>query len=77
MQSPELLDMASQFIHEAEQCALVQLANAGFTPSGLERYKLDRLRELRAVIASLRLEGEQAWLSPRMHPGDARVTHAQ
>ena len=28
----------------------------GFSPSGLERLKLDRLRELRAVIASLRAE---------------------
>jgi hypothetical protein len=29
---------------------------AAFTPSGLERYKLDRLRELRAVIDVLHAE---------------------
>jgi hypothetical protein len=57
--------MASQFIQNAERRALGQLAEAGFTPSGLERYKLDRLRELRAVIATLRLEGEQEMLSPQ------------
>ena len=46
--------MASPFFQEAERRALSQMAEAGFTPSGLERYKLDRLRELRAVIDSLR-----------------------
>jgi hypothetical protein len=70
--------MASQFFKEAERCALTQLANAGFTPSGLERYKLDRLRELRAVIASLRLEREQEMLSPRFAPGmDRHLGSAQ
>lgn len=68
--------MASQFSHEAERRALAQLAAAGFTSSGLERYKLDRLRELRAVIASLRLEREQTLLSRQMTLGEARYTNA-
>ena len=42
---------------QIELRALAQLT-AGFSPSGLERYKLDRLRELRAVIESLRTERE-------------------
>ena len=68
--------MASQFSHEEERCALTQLAHAGFSPSKLERYKLDRLRELRAVITSLRLESEQTLLSPPHSPGEVRHTHA-
>jgi hypothetical protein len=40
---------------EIQRSALSQLA-ASFSPSGLERYKLDRLRELRAVIDSLHAE---------------------
>jgi hypothetical protein len=68
--------MASQFYQEAERRALGQLAEAGFTPSGLERYKLDRLRELRAVIATLRLEGEQEMLSPPPAQ-QQRLTRAQ
>ena len=68
--------MASQFSHEAERCALAQMAEAGFSSSGLERYKLDRLRELRAVIASLRLESEQTLLSPQMPSGETRYTNA-
>ena len=69
--------MASQFFHEAERRPLGELAKAGFTPSGLERYKLDRLRELRAVIASLRLEGEQEMLTPQPHAPQPRFTRAQ
>jgi hypothetical protein len=65
--------MATQVFKEAERCALAQMADAGFTPSGLERFKLDRLRELRAVIASLRLEREQELLSPRMPLGMQRT----
>jgi hypothetical protein len=68
--------MASQFSQEAERRALSQMAEAGFTPSGLERYKLDRLRELRAVIATLRLEGEQEMFSPPPFPL-RRFTRAQ
>lgn len=67
--------MASQFSQEAERCALAQMAEAGFTPSGLESYKLDRLRELRAVVASLRLESEQTLVSPQM-TGKVRFTNA-
>jgi hypothetical protein len=69
--------MASQYIQEAERCALAQMADAGFTPSGLERYKLDRLRELRAVIATLRLESEQTMMTPHLPFGDVRVNHAR
>lgn len=69
--------MASQIFHEAERCALAQMANAGFTPSGLERYKLDRLRELRAVIATLRLEGEQQMLTPHLPLGDVHFSDAR
>ena len=68
--------MASQFFQETERCALAQMAEAGFTPSGLERYKLDRLRELRAVIASLRLEGEQEMLSPQPPAPQPRFSRA-
>ncbi|MBC8025270.1 MAG: hypothetical protein H7Y89_04725 [Steroidobacteraceae bacterium] len=68
--------MASQFSHEAERFALAQMAQAGFSPSGLELYKLDRLRELRAVITSLRLEREQTPLSPQMPVGEVRYTHS-
>jgi hypothetical protein len=53
------------------------MAQAGFTPSGLERYKLDRLRELRAVIASLRLESEQEMLSPQPPASPPRLARAQ
>jgi hypothetical protein len=69
--------MASQYLQEAERCALAQMADAGFTPSGLERYKLDRLRELRAVIDTLRLESEQAMPTPHLPFGDVRVNHAR
>jgi hypothetical protein len=43
--------------------AFSQLA-ASFSPSGLERYRLDRLRELRAVIDSLHAE-HRALNTPR------------
>jgi hypothetical protein len=48
---------------EIQRSALSQLA-ASFSPSGLERYKLDRLRELRAVIDSLHAE-RHALSTPR------------
>lgn len=69
--------MASQFSPEAaERTALAQMAEAGFSPSGLERYKLDRLRELRAVIATLRGEiDEPGSLTNRPFEG-MRVTSA-
>ena len=44
---------------------------AALTPAGLERYRLDRLLELRAVIDSLRAEREQELLP------DAREEHAR
>ena len=69
--------MSTQLTQESERRALAQMAAAGFTPSGLERYKLDRLRELRAVIATLRLEGEQAMLSANSFSGDARPSRRQ
>jgi hypothetical protein len=69
--------MASQFSTEIERRALSQMAAAGFTPSGLERYKLDRLRELRAVIAAIRLESEQALLSPSAMIGQAPFSRRQ
>jgi hypothetical protein len=69
--------MASQFSTEMERRALAQMANAGFTPSGLERYKLDRLRELRAVISAIRLESEQALLAPNAFLGQAPITRRQ
>jgi hypothetical protein len=68
--------MASQFSHEAERGALVQMAEAGFSPSGLERYKLDRLRELRAVIATLRMETEQSPAAPQIASAEMRFSHA-
>ncbi len=42
---------------DAARGPLADLAS-GITPSGLERLKLDRLRELRAVVESLRAERE-------------------
>ena len=51
----ESRDMTPSLSAEIQRSALSQLA-ACFTPSGLERYKLDRLRELRAVIDSLHAE---------------------
>ena len=68
--------MASQFSHQMERGALVQMAQAGFSPSGLERYKLDRLRELRAVIATLRLESEHTLQAPSNAAAEMRLTHA-
>ena len=68
--------MASQFSPEAERTALAQMAEAGFTPSGLERYKLDRLRELRAVIATLRGESDAAATAPGRSLDGMRATHA-
>ena len=53
--------MTPTFSAEIQRSAYSQLA-ASFTPSGLERYKLDRLRELRAVIESL--QAERRTLSP-------------
>jgi hypothetical protein len=69
--------MASQFSTEKEHRALSQMAAAGFSPSGLERYKLDRLRELRAVIAAIRLESEQAMLAPNAFLGHSPITRRQ
>lgn len=68
--------MASQFSQDAERTALAQMAEAGFTPSGLERYKLDRLRELRAVIATLRGESDHPASTPNRTFEGMRVNHA-
>lgn len=43
---------------EGTRGPLAEMASE-ITPSGLERLKLDRLRELRAVVDSLRAEGGQ------------------
>jgi len=48
--------MASLFKHDARGLALGELAASGVSPSRLEQYRLDRLRELRAVIETLRSE---------------------
>ena len=42
---------------------------AALTPAGLERYRLDRLLELRAVIDSLRAEREDLVQDARAAPG--------
>ena len=45
---------------------------AALTPAGLERYRLDRLLELRAVIDSLRAEREQ---DPFRHAREERGSY--
>ena len=53
-----------------EQFSFSGYAAAGIEPPGLARHKLDRLRELRAVIDTLRCERESrdpllAWIVER------------
>jgi hypothetical protein len=50
--------MAAYFYAEAPPRHAYSQATRSFSPSGLERLKLDRLRELRAVIDSMRAERE-------------------
>jgi hypothetical protein len=61
--------MTPTFSAEIQRSAYSQLA-AAFTPSGLERYKLDRLRELRAVIESLHAERQALNLLRRAAASD-------
>jgi len=42
--------------HNLARAAFDEAIAAALTPAGLERYRLDRLLELRAVIESLRAE---------------------
>jgi len=52
--------MASLFTHDARGLAMGELAASGLSATRLEQYRLDRLRELRAVIETLRAEGSAA-----------------
>ena len=62
--------MASTMTAFAEQHSFSNYADAGLDPPELARHKLDRLRELRAVIDTLRRESEPrdpllAWIVER------------
>ena len=46
--------MAMVFSHDARGSGFGELAASGVSPVRLEQYRLDRLRELRAVIQTLR-----------------------
>jgi hypothetical protein len=48
--------MAIPMICNAARAAFDEAVASAMTPAGLERYRLDRLLELRAVIDSLRAE---------------------
>ena len=48
--------MAMPMTHNPARAAFDEAIAAALTPAGLERYRLDRLQELRAVIDSLRAE---------------------
>jgi hypothetical protein len=50
--------MAYPMTRDMARSGLEEIAAGGMTPAGLERYRLDRLCELRAVIDSLRSERE-------------------
>ena len=54
--------MAMPMTHNPARAAFDEAIAAALTPAGLERYRLDRLLELRAVIASLRAERGQELL---------------
>lgn len=51
--------MALPLTHNPARAAFDEAIAAALTPAGLERYRLDRLLELRAVIDSLRADREQ------------------
>ena len=62
--------MASTNTACAGRLSFSEFAAAGIEPPDLARHKLDRLRELRAVIDTLRCERESrdpllAWISER------------
>jgi hypothetical protein len=72
-------DMANSMTACMAQYSFSDYAAAGVEPPGLARHKLDRLRELRAVIDTLRCEREAkdpllAWIiereSAESHRGD-------
>jgi hypothetical protein len=67
--------MATQMTAGSARFGFEQLAAAGASPANLAQYKIDRLRELRAVIDSLRREPHQdsapEWSSGR-RPNAAR-----
>jgi hypothetical protein len=49
--------MSMIFTHDTRGYGFGELAASGISPARLEQYRLDRLRELRAVIQTLRAEG--------------------
>jgi hypothetical protein len=51
--------MAMPMTQNPARAAFEEPITAALTPAGLERYRLDRLQELRAVIDSLRAERGQ------------------
>jgi hypothetical protein len=57
--------------HNLGRAAFDEAIAAALTPAGLERYRLDRLLELRAVIDSLRAERGHDLLE------DARAEHGR
>ena len=61
--------MAIPLTRNPARAAFDEAIAAALTPAGLERYRLDRLLELRAVIDSLRAERGQDLLQ------DARDEH--
>jgi hypothetical protein len=48
--------MTMIFTHDTRGSGFGELAASGISPARLEQYRLDRLRELRAVIQTLRAE---------------------
>jgi hypothetical protein len=48
--------MSTPTIHNPARAAFEEAIASALTPGGQERYRLDRLLELRAVIESLRAE---------------------
>jgi hypothetical protein len=63
--------MAMPMTHNPARAAFEEAIAATLTPAGLERYRLDRLLELRAVIDSLRAERGLDLLQ------DARTEHSR
>jgi hypothetical protein len=63
--------MAMPMTQNPARAAIDEAIAAALTPAGLERYRLDRLLELRAVIESLRAERGQDLL------GDVRAEHSR
>lgn len=63
--------MAMPMTKNPARAAFEEAIAAALTPAGLERYRLNRLLELRAVIDSLRAERGQDLLQ------DARAEHSR